>query len=370
MIIAAIAMAAVTGMTSCSSSRYAEEDNYKAALEQRVAQLEAAQAQAEEAEEAAEVDDFVEVNEETERAAVAAAEAPKAEAPAVEAPAKKAPAKKAEKLSADEMENAIEITLKKGIGAGYDAEGERKAAGVLAAKYYVDAKSFYDEDGNIIVFKDAAGNKFTQVEWTKKRVTGFYVGAGAEYFMLGSQGSFGPALFAGITLPYFFIEGDWSMGKSDWHKERSVNSGSYTSMKAGVKAGFRLDLSPKGGYKEKLVLSVGAGYLWHINKAEEANGDMGNVWADTWGGCPYGFIQVESLILPKAGIRLFGRYGTGPLKDFTFDGGDKMLGQRINAGFTWTPSRTHDSDFKKEFTRQLSQYDNNRINEMRASQRR
>jgi len=368
MIIAAIAMAAMTGMTSCSSSRYAEEANYKAALEQRVAQLEAAQAQAEEAEEAAEVDDFVEVNEETEERAAVAAEAPKAEAKkTAEAPAKKAPAKKAEKLSADEMENAIEITLKKGIGAGYDAEKERKAAGLLSAKYLVDAKSFYDEDGNIIVFKDAAGNKFTQVEWTKKRVTGFYVGAGAEYFMLGNQGSFGPALFAGITLPYFFIEGDWSMGKSDWHKERSVNTGSYTSMKAGVKAGFRLDLSPKGGYKEKFVISVGAGYLWHINKAEEANGDMGNVWADTWGGCPYGFIQVESLILPKAGIRVFGRYSGGPLKDFTFDGGDKLMGHRINVGITWTPSKTHDSDFKKEFTRQLSQYDNNRLNEMRRA---
>lgn len=364
MIIAAIAMAAVTGMTSCSSSRYAEEANYKAALEQRVAQLEAAQAQAEEAEEAVEVDDFVEVNEETERAAVAA-EAPKAEAKKT-AEAPKAP-KASKKLTEKEMDGAIEITLKKGIGAGYDAEGERKAAGLLSAKYLVESKSFYDGEGNLITFKDEAGNMYSEVEWTKKRVTGFYVGAGAEYFMLGNQGSFGPALFAGITLPYFFIEGDWSMGKSDWHKERSVNTGSYTSMKAGVKAGFRLDLSPKGGYKEKFVVSLGAGYLWHINKAEEANGELGNVWADTWGGCPYGFIQVESLILPKAGIRVFGRYSGGPLKDFTFDGGDKLMGHRINVGITWTPSKTHDSDFKKEFTRQLSQYDNNRLNEMRRA---
>lgn len=268
-------------------------------------------------------------------------------------------------LTAEQVNNAVTITLNKGIGAGYDAEKERNSAAILSAKYLVDARSFYDNEGNLIEFKDEAGNSYSEFEWTKKRVTGFYVGAGAEYFLLGDQGSFGPAAFAGITLPYFFIEGDWSMGKSDWHKDRSVNSGSYTSMKAGVKGGFRFDISPKGGYYEKFVVSVGGGYLWHINKAEEANGDLGNVWADTWGGCPYVFGQVESLIVPKAGIRLFGRYSFGWLKDFTFDGGDKMNGQRINVGFTWTPSRTHDSDFKKEFCRQLSPEANARINNMR-----
>lgn len=268
-------------------------------------------------------------------------------------------------LTAEQLSNAITITLNKGIGVGYDSEKERNSAGLLSAKYFVDAKSFYDNEGNLITFEDAAGNVYSQFEWTKKRTTGFYVGAGAEYFMLGSQGSFGPALFAGITLPYFFIEGDWSMGRSDWHKERSVNTGSYTSMKAGVKGGFRFDISPKGGYYEKLVVSFGAGYLWHINKAEEANGDLGEVWADTWGGCPYVFGQVESLIVPKAGIRLFGRYSFGWLKDFTFDGGDKLNGQRINVGFTWTPSRTHDSDFKKELCRQLSPEAIARINKMR-----
>lgn len=268
-------------------------------------------------------------------------------------------------LTAEQLSNAVTITLKKGIGVGYDSARERNSASLLSAKYFVDARSFYDNKGNLIVFEDAAGNAYSQFEWTKKRTTGFYVGAGAEYFMLGSQGSFGPAAFMGITLPYFFIEGDWSMGKSDWHKDRSVNTGSYTSMKAGVKAGLRLDISPKGGYYEKLVVSFGAGYLWHINKAEEANGDLGEVWADTWGGCPYVFGQVESLIVPKAGVRIFGRYSIGGLKDFTFDGGDKLTGQRINVGFTWTPSRTHDSDFKKEVCRQLSPEAIARINNMR-----
>lgn len=268
-------------------------------------------------------------------------------------------------LTAEQVANAVMITIKTGIKAGYDAEGEKDSAAILSAKYFVDARSFYDNEGNLIVFEDEDGNKYSEFVWTKKRTTGFYVGAGAEYFLLGDQGSFGPAAFAGITLPYFFIEGDWSMGKSDWHKDRSVNTGSYTSMKAGVKGGLRLDLSPKGGYYEKFVVSLGAGYLWHINKAEEANGDLGQVWADTWGGCPYVFGQIESLIFPKAGIRVFGRYSFGWLKDFTFDGGDKLNGQRINVGFTWTPSRTHDSDFKKELTRRLSPEANARINSMR-----
>ena len=364
MIIAAVLMTAAV-MTSCSSSRNLEETNYRAQLEQRIAQLEAEAAKAEvetpaPQAEVTKAETYVEVKSEAPtpkaelKVAKAETPAPKAEVKVAKA---EAPASKA--LTKTEMSSAKEIIINDDFSADYSGEGERRGAAILGAKYYVTTVEAFNTDGSSVDGKKRV--------WTEKRVTGPYIGLGAEYFTLGGQGSFGPAAFLGISFPYFFIEGDWSMGRSDWHKERSVNTGSYTSMKAGVKAGFRIDLSPKGLYKEALVFSLGGGYLWHINKAEEANGDLGEVWADTWGGCPDGFIQIESLVVPKAGLRIFARFSMGPAKDFTFDGGDKVMVTRTNIGITWTPSKTHDSAFKKAVERQLSRNANDRINAARAA---
>lgn len=353
MIIAAALLAAGLMTTSCSSSRLAEQENYYKAFEQ--------EAVVENASEAVEVDDFVEVNEAEELAAAQAAKAPAAEAPAVEAPAADVTVEGEGTIVIDKTsskERALAKTRKLSSRVVKDVE------------YVQDAKTGKVIGENVLA---------------EKNLNGFYVKPEATVIYFNDRPNFGGGLALGLSTPHW----DFSVGggaAGAFKNKDDVNAGeNILSWYIHGDAMYAIDLTPKGQLYGKHQLKVGVS-LWGYRRQLEEDVTPDLIIDE---GVDVEVIKVKGSTVYHRGftfapclklaydcrltynLHLQAEVFGGPTSEY-FKGGSKGRwcgGANLGVIVYFNSWKKVNSSVGAS-ARQLSTYNNNRINQMRASLRR
>lgn len=348
MIIAAIAMAAVTGMTSCSSARYAEYEAYNKAYQKEAV---IAEAPAE-----AETDDFVEVNEAEELAAAQAAEAPAVETPAADI----------------EVEGDGTIVIDKtGSKESATAKARRLATRVVKDVEYVQDK----KTGAVIgenVLRDNNLNGFHAIV----EGTGIY---------FNDRVNFGGGAGFGVSTPHFETTAVFGIAQAVKNKD-DVNAGqSITSWYAHAGAMYCMDLTPKGQLYGKWQFKIGVDMFFYRRQLEEdispdliidegVNVEVLKVKGSTVYHRGFTFAPCAKIAIDGRltyNLHLQASAFAGPTSEY-FKGGSRGRwcgGTNLSLICYFNTWKEVNSSVGSS-ARQLSSYNNNRINQMRASQRR
>jgi len=351
-ITSAIAALVVAMTTSCSSSRMAESEAYYKAYQPKAEAVVEAPVEAE-------VDEFVPVNETEERAAVAA-EAPKAEAPAVEAP-------KADVVVDGDGIIVIDKTSSK----------ERALAKTrrLATRVVKDVEYVTDNKGNVI------GENVIR----EKNLNGFHAIVEGTGIYFNDRINFGGGAGFGVSTPHFETNAVFGIAQAVKNKD-DVNAGqSITSWYAHAGAMYCMDLTPKGQLYGKWQFKVGVDMFFYRRQLEE---DISpDLIIDE--GVDIEVVKVKSstayhrgfTFAPCAKIAIDGRLTynlhlqasafAGPTSEY-FKGGSRGRwcgGANVSLICYFNSWKKVNSSVETS-ARQLSQYNNDRINQMRASLRR
>ena len=352
MIIAAAILAAGMTMTSCSSSRMAEQENYYKAFEKEA--VVETPAEAEPVAES-EVDDFVEVNEPEELAAAQAAEAPKAETPKADV----------------EVEGEGTIVIDKTSSKERALAKTRK----LATRVVKDVEYVQDAKGKVIGENVLA----------EKNLNGFYVKPEATVIYFNDRPNFGGGLALGLSTPHW----DFSVGggaASAFKNKDDVNAGeNILSWYIHGDAMYAIDLTPKGQLYGKHQLKVGVS-LWGYRRQLEEDVTPDLIIDE---GVDVEVIKVKGSTVYHRGftfapclklaydcrltynLHLQAEVFGGPTSEY-FKGGSKGRwcgGANLGVIVYFNSWKKVNSSVGAS-ARQLSTYNNNRINQMRASQRR
>ena len=346
-ITSAIAALVVAMTTSCSSSRMAEQEAYYKAYQKEAV----VEAPAE-----AEVDEFVPVNEAEELAAAQATEAPKAEAPKADV----------------EVEGEGVIVIDK------TSSKERALAKTrrLATRVVKDVEYVTDNKTGAVIGENVIA---------EKNLNGFYVKPEATVIYFNDRPNFGGGLALGLSTPRW----DFSVGggaAGAFKNQDDVNAGqSITSWYAHAGAMYCMDLTPKGQLYGKWQLKVGVDMFFYRRQLEE------DVTPDLIidEGVNVEVIKVKDATVyhrgftfaPCAKIAIDGRLTynlhlqasafAGPTSEY-FKGGSRGRwcgGANLSLICYFNSWKKVNSSVGAS-ARQLNQYNNDRINQMRASQRR
>jgi hypothetical protein len=333
--------------TSCSSSRLAEQENYYKAFEQK-AVVEAP------AEPEAEIDEFVEVNEAEELAAA------KAEAPAVEAPA--------------------DVTVESGgvIVIDKTSSKERALAKTrkLSSRVVKDVEYVQDAKTGAVIGENVL---------REKNLNGFYVKPEATAIYFNDRVNFGGGLALGLSTPHW----DFSVGggaASAFKNKDDVNAGqSILSWYVHGDAMYCFDLTPKGQLYGKHQLKVGVSLWGYRRQLEEditptiivdEGADVEIIKVEGATAYHRGFTFAPCLKLAydcrlTYNLHLQAEVFGGPTSEY-FKGGAKGRwcgGANVSLICYFNGWKKVNSSVGSS-ARQLSKYNNDRINQMRASQRR
>lgn len=342
-------MAAVTGMTSCSSARYAEYEAYNKAYQKEAV---IAEAPAE-----AETDDFVEVNEAEELAAAQAAEAPAVEAPAADVTVEGDGIIVIDKTSS--KERALGKTRKLSTRVVKDVE------------YVTDNKTGKVIGENVLA---------------EKNLNGFHAIVEGTGIYFNDRINFGGGAGFGVSTPHFETNAVFGIAQAVKNKD-DVNAGqSITSWYAHAGAMYCMDLTPKGQLYGKWQFKVGVDMFFYRRQLEE---DISpDLIIDE--GVDIEVVKVKSstayhrgfTFAPCAKIAIDGRLTynlhlqasafAGPTSEY-FKGGSRGRwcgGANVSLICYFNSWKKVNSSVGSS-ARQLSRYNNDRLNEMRrASQRR
>jgi len=348
-ITSAIAALVVAMTTSCSSARYAEYEAYNKAYQPKAEAVVETPAEAE-----TEVDEFVPVNEA--EAAVPAAEAPKAEAPAADVTVEGEGVIVIDKTSS--KERALAKTRRLATRVVKDVE------------YVQDAKTGKVIGENVLA---------------EKNLNGFYVKPEGTVIYFNDRPNWGGGLALGLSTPKW----DFSVGggaAGAFKNSDDVNAGeNILSWYLHGDAMYCIDLTPKGQLYGKHQLKVGVS-LWGYRRQLEEDVTPDLIIDEgvdieivkLKGSTVYhrGFTFAPCLKLAydcrlTYNFHLQVEAAGGPTSEY-FKGGSRgrWMGSVGVGGIFYFNTWKGINSSVGSSARQLSSYNNNRINQMRASLRR